>query len=130
MTTIQHKKVYPHRLSLFNKGFCDVCGDKESKRNLSVRKHDYVGFNVCNDENCNLVSQIWLEEKTISNKNLRKEIGDIFYVKRTNGRKESGWEIRGDSYQEFEDGPYWVLVSKKSKSKCITLEMLRKWNNI
>jgi hypothetical protein len=72
----------------------------------------------------------WLEANTMSNEALLQELGDLVYVQRSGGRKESGWSIRGDAYRENVDGPFWVLVrdNKRRRSKCVTLDKLRSWN--
>ena len=93
---------------------------------LSVKDHPYVGMQVCNNQRCNEVAQSWLALNTITNESLKKEFGDWVYICRTNGKKESGWKIKGDAYRESEETPYWILVrdDKRRRSKCVTLDVL------
>jgi hypothetical protein len=129
MAKIQRKIVYPHRTTLIDDQVCDVC-DEQGVHFTGVALRPYIGLWACNGESCMEKVMSWLEANTMSNEALLQELGDLVYVQRSGGRKESGWSIRGDAYRENVDGPFWVLVrdNKRRRSKCVTLDKLRSWN--
>lgn len=128
MANIQQKIVYPHRTPLLDTQNCDVC-DSTGNHFLRVRDRSYVGLWICSSFSCKEQAHSWLAKSTISLDVLSKEFGEWVYVQRSNGRKESGWIICGDAYQDEANGPFWVTVKDKHhRSKCVTLERLRSWN--
>lgn len=128
MANAQQKIVYPHRTSLLEAQTCDVC-DEQGDHFLGVTNQPYVGLWICKVPKCEEQAKSWLDEATMSHKDLSDEFGAWVYVQRSNGRKESGWIIRGDAYQDEENGPFWVSVrDKHRRSKCVTLDKLRSWN--
>ena len=120
--------IYPHRRHLIGKNTCDAC--KDIGRNfLRVNGQNFKGLWICESNPCKKIVLEWLDKATISNSSLVEELGKNIYVYRSNGRKESGWQIEGDAYQDEYNGPFWVSVKDKyRRSKCITLSTLRSWN--
>ena len=118
-------------MTLLNEKSCDVCKIECNPLILNVKDHPYIGMQVCDSQDCKKVAQSWLTLNTITNKSLQEEFGDWVYIHRTNGKKESGWTIKGDAYRESEETPYWILVrdNKRHRSKCVTLDVLRQWNS-
>ena len=105
------------------------CKD-EGSRFFTVTNWDYLGVWACKQEACQKQAQDWLSDNTVSHSDLLTEFGGWVYVIRNNGKKESGWSIQGDAYREVEEGPYWILVKDKHhRSKCVTLDKLRYWND-
>jgi hypothetical protein len=131
MDNVQEEIVYPHRRVLLGKQQCDVCNNK-GVQFISVNNKEYTGFWTCGDQSCIQQIKYWINRSIISNNLLIEELGDIVYVRRSNNRKELGWTIEGDAYQEEKGGHFWVIVrnNKKHQSKCVTLEKLRDWNNL
>lgn len=121
--------VYPHRLYLIGTNICDVC-ESQGSNFLIVKGQPFQGLRICESPDCKKRASRWLDNATIANDRLVNEFGDWVYVRRSSGRKESGWIIEGDAYQDSEDGPFWVCVKDKHRhSKCVTLATLRSWNN-
>tara|TARA_Y100000389_G_scaffold129747_1_gene127207 strand:+ start:909 stop:1286 length:378 start_codon:yes stop_codon:yes gene_type:complete len=122
-----NKIVYPHRKSLFTQQ-CDVCNSRGHDF-IPVNTRSYIGLWVCNKENCINKAKSWINTATIDKKELQKQFGNWVYVQRSNGTEESEWLIVSNAVKEKHDGPYWLYVSKKHKTKCVTLEKLKSWNN-
>ena len=131
MANIREEIVYPHKRVLIGKQQCDVCNNEGAKF-ISVNNKAYTGLWTCGDRVCMKQITSWINRSIINNNLLIEELGDLIYVRRSNDKKESGWTIEGDAYQEEKGGPFWVMVrnNKKRKSKCVTLEKLRSWNNL
>jgi hypothetical protein len=130
MANIQEEKIYPRRRVLISSQLCVVC-DNKSVKFICVANNAYIGFWTCGDHACMKQIKSWIKRISISNDLLIKELGDQVYVRRSNGRKESGWTVEGDAYQEEKGGAFWVMVrNKRRQSKCVSLEMLRAWNNL
>ena len=130
MTSIHRRLVYPHRMTLIDKGLCDVCEEKSGNNRLRVNKNAYIGIQTCDDDECKALGLRWMEESIISQEKLMKEFGDHVYVLRSSGKKESGWEIQGNAYRDGDDSPLWVMVRnrKHHQSKCVSIATLRQWN--
>jgi len=128
MTEVGKKIVYPHRSSLLEDQSCDVC-DGKGNCFLRVTNQPYIGLWTCNIPDCKERATSWLDKTTLDRETLSKEFGEWVYVLRSNGKKESGWIIYGDAYQDEVGGPFWVSVKDKyRRSKCVTLDTLRSWN--
>jgi hypothetical protein len=128
MADAQKKIVYPHRTHLLEEQTCDVC-DEPGDHLLGVSKQPYMGLWICKVPECKERAKSWLHDTTMNHKTLFDEFGPMVYVQRSNGRKESGWIIQGDAYQDEENGPFWVSVKDKHRRiKCVTLAKLRSWN--
>ena len=127
---IRQQLVYPHRLSLINNGICGVCGEKKSENFIHVNKNSYIGIQTCKNDNCKSLGLEWMKTSVITIENLRKEFSDDFYVIRSSGKKESGWEIHGNAYRDEYESPFWVFVrhEKRRQTKCISIDKLRLWN--
>lgn len=120
--------VYPHRRHLIGPKTCDSC-NSIGNQFLRVVGQPFLGLWICETPECKTRALSWLDNTTIDNKTLIDELGDWVYVHRSNGKKESGWVIQGDAYQDEKDGPFWVSVQDKHRrSKCVTLSNLRHWN--
>jgi len=127
---IRQRLVYPHRMTLINNGTCDVCEEKKSENFIRVNKNTYIGIQTCKDDECKSLGLEWVKESVITVENLRKEFGEKFYVLRSSGKKESGWEMQGNAYRDGDDSPFWVFVrhEKRRQSKCVSIVELRRWN--
>lgn len=123
--------VYPHRVTFLERGNCDVCGNPGQEL-VHANTDNYFGWESCNDEECNNTIQNWYNNTRKSIKDLKSQLGEWIYVKRTSGKLESGWEISSDAYQEIENGPYWVKVRhvRRHLTKIVQLDDIEKWNQI
>jgi hypothetical protein len=121
--------VYPHRLTLLNRGKCDVCDDKGGKL-VRPNAGRYFGWETCNGEQCNKTIQNWYVQTRMTQEDLISRFGDWIYSERSVGKIESGWIITSDARQEVENGPYWVQIKfpRKHLTKEVMLKDLIEWN--
>ena len=123
------KLQYPRHKTLIGVQNCDGCGKKNETTFVSVPNELYKGYNMCDSTSCQDKIQNWMEATTITIEKLKGEFGPWVYIRRTSGKLESEWNIASSAYREEDDGPFWVTVRKRHRSKCVTLTELRKWNS-
>ena len=122
--------VYPHRITPFAENFCDVCKDNKSTNFMCIGDNPYMGLQHCTNTVCIDTAKMWLTNSTINLGELKKIYGDSVIIQRSNGTKESGWELCSSAHKEAADGHFWVKITDntKKKSKYISLETLQAIN--
>jgi hypothetical protein len=123
-------EVYPHRLSLLGSNICDICKSNREINFYRLRFNPYIGMISCGNKTCIDIINNSIEKNIKKLDNLIETYGKWIYVIRSNGKKESNWNICSDAYREKENGDFWVEVKHgtKNKTKTIKLSNITEWN--
>jgi len=124
--------MYPHRITPFNIGICDVCVDNKSTQFISVKAFPHKGLQYCSNSTCKNTINEWMKISTIPIETMIKKFGTTISIRRSGGKRESGWVIVSDGYKEIQEGDFWVKIvnSTGKQSKIVTITMLEVWNPI
>lgn len=122
--------VYPHRITNFAVGLCDICNQNKATRFLVVKSLPHKGFQYCDDEFCHNEINRCMDQTTISLKTLLERFGPTISIRRSNGEREAGWLIVSEAYKSGLDDDYMVKVANSSQtlSKFVTISILEEWN--
>ena len=120
--------VYPHRITPFEETNCDICKKNLSKNLLLIDSVPFKGLQYCDNISCKVAGKTWLKSCTVDQDILEQKYGSTISIKRSNGDRETGWKISSPAFQEESGGKYWIKITKYTKSKFITLDLLFSWN--
>jgi hypothetical protein len=122
--------VYPHIITPFNMGLCDICSKNNSSNLFPIKSINYKGLQYCSDDNCQKKVHEWIKLTTIPVEKLIDVFGPSISIRRTTGDRDSGWVIISDAFKESVNDEYWVKIIDKTKclTKLVTITTLKIWN--